>query len=105
MPAVDDHVGMDWHVAGCTGDRRIYAFVVTVPCGGIFGCGMALQADIVPRKAKFSTVWIMAITARNSRRKHFALFERTIIVGLFIIPHLAVCKIQFARQRRHNMCI
>ena len=89
VPPIDHHIAAHRHVAGNTRYRWTRIVVAVGDCL-IFYRRMTLEADTALWRTQLATMRIMTVAAGDAFRKHLALFERAVIVGFFIVTHLAI---------------
>ena len=105
VPCIDDHVGAARHVTRRAGERWGYRLMSMVLRIRVLFLGVTLQAGAVRFEPQPGAMWVVTIAAGDAGRKHSALLERTVIVGLFPIQHLSVGVIKAAANRRNHVSV
>src|SRR5262245_21833715 len=63
---------------------------------------VALETDAIPGNSLLAAVRVVAIAAGHACRKHLALLERDVVIGLDDVAHLAVGPVDASRKRCGN---
>ncbi len=80
--------------------------MTTVPCPGVEFGRVTLETDAIAGNSLLGAVRVMTIAAGHACRKHLALLERDIVIGLGDVPHLAVRPVDVSCKRCGNrMCV
>ena len=102
VAGVNHHVSARRHVARNAIRRGIRLLMTAVLCPGVeLGC-VALETDAIAGNSLLGAVRVMTIAAGHACRKHLALLEWHIVIGLGDIPHLAVGPIDVSCKRYGN---
>ena len=76
--------------------------MTTVLCPGVDFGRVALKTDAIAGNSLLGAVRVMTIAAGHACRKHLALLERDIVIGLGDVPHLAVGPVDVSCKRHGN---